>query len=204
MKSRRLLAALLALAVSPLALVADVDDLVRAQQMVAKIAKITETYQKVSGVVGAASGNSQVRMPVPTPNKTGKFYLPFNEAGEITPWAEKAIAANVGAAIGSKVGEKAGAAAASHVPIPFAGGLLAGGIKKKSKEMGAMAAIGGVDFVKANSTMSFATIEDLAVYMHLNYSGNPSYLKALAASLAVYPDLEKNYEKAIKNAYKGK
>ncbi|WP_438481696.1 hypothetical protein [Oleiharenicola lentus] len=205
MKSRILLAALLIVSLSPLARAADVADLARAQVVFAKVMKITESYQKVSGVVGAANATpAAIRMPVATANKTGKFYLPFAENGELAAWAEKAISAHVGAAVGSKVGEKAGAAVASKVPIPFAGSLLAGGIKKKSKEIGAMTAVGGADFVKESSGMSFATMDDLIVYMHMNYSSSPGYLKAIAASLALYPDLEKNYEKAIKNAYAGK
>jgi hypothetical protein len=168
----------------------------------AKVMKVTETYQKVSGVVGGTTGATQVRMPVATADKSGKFYLPYAANGELSGWAEKAIAANVGAAIGSKVGEKAGQAALSKVPL--AGGLMGGMIKKKSKETGAMIAVGGADYVKETSGMSFATLDDMIVYLHLNHAGEPSYLKALAASLALYPDIEKNYEKAINNAYKGK
>jgi hypothetical protein len=85
--------------------------------------------------------------------------------------------------------------------IPLAGGLLAMGAKKKGKELGALAAVGGADFVKQSSSYSFNSVQDLAVHMHLHHAGSADYLKAFAATMAVYPDFEKAYEPAVRSAY---
>lgn len=60
-----------------------------------------------------------------------RFLLPVTEDGELTEWAKKALAAQVGAAVGAKSGEEVGKVALGKVP--FAGGLLAGAAKKKGK-----------------------------------------------------------------------
>lgn len=195
----RLLAPILLLASLPaLAGAADVADLARAQVVFARVMNGLDQYKKVAAVAGAVQAAAPVA-PQPLANKSGKFFAPYDANGELTAWANKALSANVGAAIGSKAGEKAGQMAASKIPL--AGGLLAMGAKKKGKELGALAAVGGADFVKQSSSASFGSVQDLAVYMHLNYAGKADYLKAFAATMALYPDLEKTYEGAIKQAY---
>ena len=105
----------------------------------------------------------------------------------------------MGAAVGAKAGEKAGSLLAGKVPL--AGGLLAMGAKKKGKELGALAAVGGADYVKSSSSLSFHTLDDLALYLHLNCSLSADYVKGFAAAMAIYPGLEKTYEAAVKQAY---
>ena len=195
MKSR-LLASALALILLPCAHAADAADLARAQIVFAKVMNGLQQYQKVAGATGAASAPAA---PAPLPGKTGKYFAPYDSNGQLTEWASKALSANIGAAIGSKAGEKVGTMAASKIPL--AGGFLAMGAKKKGKELGAMAAVGGADFVKKSSDASFNSVQELAAYMHLNYAGKADYLKAFAAAMAFYPDFEKTYEQAVKQAY---
>ncbi|MBL9218185.1 MAG: hypothetical protein JNG82_06840 [Opitutaceae bacterium] len=196
MKSR-LLASVLALALLPCARAADAADLARAQIVFAKVMNSLQQFQKVAGATGAATPAPIA--PAPLPGKTGKYFAPYDSNGQLTEWASKALSANIGAAIGSKAGEKAGTMAASKIPL--AGGFLAMGAKKKGKELGAMAAVGGADFVKKSSDASFNSVQDLAVHMHLNHAGKADYIKAFAAAMAIYPDFEKTYEQAIKQAY---
>jgi hypothetical protein len=199
MKSRLLVTTLLLASLPALAGAADVADLARAQIVFARVMNGLQQYQKVATVAGATATPAAPVAPTPLTDKSGKFFSPYDSNGQLTGWANKALSANVGAAIGSKAGEKAGSMAASKIPL--AGGLLAMGAKKKGKELGALAAVGGADFVKQSSSFSFNSIEDLAVHMHINHSGKADYIKAFAASMALYPGMEKTYESAIKQAY---
>ena len=65
-----------------------------------------------------------------------------------------------------------------------------------------MIAIGGWDFVRENTDTSFNSLEDLSVYMHSEFNGEADYEQALAAAMAIYPDLERGHERAIDKAYK--
>lgn len=180
-----------------------IGDIVRAQVIIGQVqqslAKLKEVQAAAGVVAGATSAPAEPVAPTPLTDKSGKFFLPYDDEGKLTEWANKAVGAQVGAAIGAKAGEKAGSMLASKVPL--AGGLLAMGAKKKAKEMGAMAAVGGAKFVKESSSFSFNTLQDLALYMHVNCAGNEDYVKAFAATMAIYPDLEKTYEATVKKAY---
>lgn len=206
MKSR-LLASLVLLAALPGLLHAvssnSVADLVRAQIIINQVLQVVQKAKEIQAATGAgAAAPAEPVAPEPVADKGGKFFLPFDEKGALTGWANKAIGAQVGAAVGAKAGEKAGSMLASKVPL--AGGLLAMGAKKKGKELGALAAVGGSDFVKSSSSLSFNTIQDMALYMHLNYAASADYVKGFAAAMAIYPDLEKTYEATVKGAYGAK
>jgi hypothetical protein len=176
-----------------------VADYARAQVMFAQVMNGIQKYKQVAtATASATAAPAEPVAPEPLADKSGKFFSPYDDHGHLTEWANKAIGAQVGAAIGAKAGEKAGSAVLSKVPF---GGLLAGAAKKKGKELGALAAVGGSDFVKKSSSHSFATLQDLSLFLHLNHSSDPGYIKALAATLAIYPDLEKTYEATVKGAY---
>jgi len=172
---------------------ATVADVVKAQAILTSVIKFTQQYQAVT---------AKVTVPQPLPNNSGKYYLPYDGKGELTAWAQKALGAQVGAAVGGKIGEKAGQQVASQVPVPFAGALIGGFAKKKGKEMGAAAALGGPEFIKNSSSLSFNSLEDYSVYLNQTHGGGVDYAKALAAAMALYPDLAKKYEPSVKNAYK--
>ncbi len=201
MKPRLFLALILALI--PILSRADgVADFARAQLMFAQAMNAVQQYKQVAGPTAAAAAPAEEPVaPAPLTDRSGKFFSPYDEDGHLVPWANKAIGAQVGAAVGSKVGEKAGGAVLAKIPF---GGLLSGAAKKKGKELGALAAVGGPDFVKSSSTLSFNSLEELSLYMHLRFAADPEYVKGLAAALAIYPDLEKTYQAAIKKAYAAK
>jgi len=85
--------------------------------------------------------------------------------------------------------------------VPF-GGLASGFMKKKGKEVGALAALGGKEFVTKTSSQSFDNLDDYAVYMHVAHANEGGYQQALAAAMAIYPELETSYDVAINKAYK--
>jgi hypothetical protein len=134
----------------------------------------------------------------PITNNSGKFLIPYTPDGQLTEWATKTLSTQVGAAIGAKAGEEAGKHLAAKVPF---GGLASGLVKKKGKEMGAVAAIGGMDFIKQTSSLSFNNLDDYAVYLHVTHANSGGYAQALAAAMAIYPSLEKGYDAAVKKAY---
>lgn len=183
-----------------------IADVVRAQVVIGQVQQIVaklKQVQSAAGTLNAATGQASAEPTAPSPltDQSGKYFLPFDEQGHLADWANKALTANIGAAVGAKAGEKVGQMAASK--IPFAGGLIAGKAKKKGKELGAIAAVGGPDYIKKTSTLSFATLEDMSLYLHMNCSSNADYVKAFAAAMAIYPDLPKTYENSVKLAYSG-
>ncbi len=187
--TRLLASTVLALSVSTAAFATSAADVVKAQKILATVIELTSKYQMATGTVTA---------PAPLANTNGKFLLPYTTDGQLTEWANKTLSTQIGAAVGAKAGEEAGKHLASKVPF---GGLAGGLIKKKGKEMGAMAAIGGVEFVKKTSNLSFNNLDEYAVYLHVTHANGSDYTRALAAAMAIYPDLEGRYDDAVKAAY---
>lgn len=177
------------LALPSFALATGVADVVKAQAVLAKVIELTKKYPQASGVVVA---------PEPLANNSGQYQLPYASNGALTEWANKTLNVQVGAIAGEKAGELAGNAVASRVPF---GGLMGGAFKKKGKQLGAVAAVGGPEFIKKSSDRSFNNLEDYAVYLHVKHSADGGYASALAAAMAIYPDLEKGYDAAIQKAY---
>ncbi len=164
-------------------------DIVRAEKVLRQVLLISGQYQGKDLVLTA---------PAALTDKSGMYCVPYDANGELTPWAAKAVEATVG----GMAGEKAGGAAVSALggAIPGAG-LLSPFAKKKGKELGAKAAVGGPEFIKSSSTYSFNSLNDYSVFLHAKFSGKPTYTKALASAISVYPELETTLEPAIKAAY---
>ena len=189
---QRLLAvALVATLLPGLALALSPEDIAKAQ-------KILQVVIDIRAKMKAAS--VELTAPTPQTNQAGPYFVPYNSKGEITPWASKAISAQVGAAVGEKAGEEAGKAVLNQVPLGV-GSLFSGAAKKKGKELGAIAAVGGPEAIKAGSDLSFSKLEDYAVYLQATHGSDSEFAKALATAIAIYPELEKTYPKAIKTAY---
>lgn len=176
---------------------ADMGALIHAQVILGQISQIAEKYQDVQDLLSA--GTITLEVPDPVEGNTGKFYFPYDKNGYITPWAEKAINAQIGAEVGGRAADTAISSLASKVPL---GGLFAGRAKDKAKETGAVVAIGGWDFIRENTDTSFNSLSDLSVYMHSEFNGESDYETALAAAMALYPELERGHERAIDKAYK--
>ncbi len=202
MQSRPCLAILFAssLLLAPFARANALADITKAQIYLGQVQQTVSKIQQLRTATAATT--TAPALPAPVTGNAGKFYSPYKADGSLTEWAQKALGAQVGAALGAKAGEKVGGMAASKIPL--AGGFLAMGAKKKGKELGALAAVGGPDFMKQSSDCSFNSLPELSTYMHLKFAGNADYVKAFAATLAVYPDLEKTYENAVKQAYSGR
>jgi len=175
----------------------DMGSVVKAQVVLGQVTQVVEKYQEIQEMLDA--GTIELDVADPIEDASGKFLLPFDDYGELTAWAEKSLTAKAGAEIGAKAGEKAAGMLAAKVPF---GGLMSGAVKSKAKELGAVTAIGGWDFIKENSTMSFDKLQDYSVYLHSQFHGLPGYESALAAAMAIYPKLEKSHRSSVDKAYK--
>jgi hypothetical protein len=184
---RRLLPVAAALLMPLSAVRADiVGDVVKAQILINQAISVKQQFDKLTQDKG---GPLVLEAPEPVKGADEKYLLPYRADGELTAWAEKGlgVSGKVAAAAGEKAGEAAGKALASKVPF---GGLAAGVLKSKGKEMGASASLGGMDFIKANSELSFKALNDFAVHLFVRHGNDGNYKEVLAVAMALYPDLE--------------
>jgi hypothetical protein len=195
-QNKLLLAALLA-AVSFGAMAIDMGAVIKAQAVLGQVDQIMKKYAEVQALLDGGSIELDVEQPIE--GVSGKYVLPFDDEGNLTAWAEKSLTAKAGSEVAGAAGDKAAGMLAAKVPF---GGLAGGFMKSKSKEVGAVVAIGGWDFIKENSTHSFNNLDDYSVYLHDQFHGTAEYEGALAAAMAVYPKLEKSHKKSVDKAYK--
>lgn len=165
-----------------------------AAQAAAIVQRLTELNQQFAAY--------DVDLPAPTPaaGVKGKYLLPIDAEGNLTEWAKKALQAQVGNIAGEQAGAVASKGLASMVP---GGGLAGGFMKKKGKETGAMLALGGSEFIKKTSSVSFDSVDAYAVYLHSKVGKSADYSKAVQAAIALYPDLEQGYAASVQAAYAG-
>ncbi len=165
------------------------EDVARAAAIVQRMMELNHKF---------AAYNVALEAPAALDGAKGKYFLPINANGALTGWAEKALVAQVGNIAGEQAGAAAGKGLASVLP---GGGLASGFLKKKGKESGAMLALGGTEFVKKNTALSFDSIEAYAVYLHARAGQGADYSRAVQAAIALYPDLEKTYASSIQAAF---
>lgn len=175
----------------------DMASIVKAQVVLGQVTQVVDKYKEVQALLD--QGIITLDYEEPIFGNSGKFLLPFDEGGNPTAWADKALNAQVGAMAAEKATDSAINAAAAKVPF---GGFLAGAAKSKAKGAGAIVAIGGWDFIKESSSLSFDRLDDYSIYMHAEFNGLPGYEQALAAAMAVYPKLEKSHKRFIDKAYR--
>lgn len=60
--------------------------------------------------------------------------------------------------------------------------------------------VGGEEFIRAKSDISFNTVQDLAVYMYATKSGHKDCGEALSLTQEIYPELKTAYNPAIASA----
>jgi len=167
-----------------------------AQASIVDVARAVELAQAANRLMDRLEDDATIVPAEPQMNTEGEFVLPYTADGARTEWSESAMTASAAGAVG---GEVAGQAASR---VPFVGGFMRGGAEARGAAAAAAAALGGWDEIRAQSDRSFNDVDELAVYMHVTYSGRADYQDALAATVALYPTLEDRYEKAVKAAQK--
>lgn len=135
--------------------------------------------------------------PDPRLDNEGGYLVPYKADGTLTDWGQRAMTARAGGAAGRAAGRRAGGLLASRVP---GGGLFSGRVTEASGAAAAAQALGGWDEIRAQTELSFDDMDDLAVYLHVNYVGTADYDKALGATMELYPELKNGYEAAIRRA----
>lgn len=165
----------------------------------AKIQEAADLINKVNALNTA--GKAPANLAEPAANTSGPYLLAFKKDGSLTPWAGKAVEAAAAAVASSMAADKAGDALASKVPfLSMFASTAKDMAKDTAQSQSTLAALGGIEKVRAGSDRSFVTANELAVYLHTKYGAHKDYPKALAATLALYPDVKTVYESANKTA----
>ncbi|MFD1190764.1 hypothetical protein [Phenylobacterium conjunctum] len=144
---------------------------------------------------------TSLKAPTPIEGTTGKYASPFTSDGVTAGWVTKSMQVKAAGQIGSMAGNYAGQKAMEQVP--FVGGFLG---KKAGEALGrqaALSAIGGEAFIRSSTDLSFNSLNDMALFMYVNYSSNPDYQKILDATYAIYPEFQTAYLPALQAASAG-
>lgn len=141
---------------------------------------------------------ASIAAPAPLDGTVGKYMCPYTSDRVTAGWVTKSMQVKAAGQIGGMAGNYAGQKAMEQVP--FVGGMLG---KKAGIAVGrsaALSAIGGEAFLKSSSDLSFNSLEEMSVYIYANYSANPDYPQILAATYAIYPEMETVYVAAVQRA----
>ncbi len=161
--------------------------------------------------VAARGTPDQLASPKPIEGTTGKYMSPFTSDGVTAGWVTKAMAVKAAGAVGSMAGTAAGNYAAnkaanqmaSMVPIPGMGFLAQRAGKAAGEAAGrgmALQSIGGEEFLKSSTDLSFNSVQDMAIYMYVNHSTHPDYAKIVDATASIYPEFKTAYGPALQTA----
>lgn len=140
--------------------------------------------------------------PTPIQGNAGRYMSPYTQDGTVTLWVEKGRSASAGANVGGFLGAQAGQKLAGQ--IPFVGGLIGQQIGEKAGRAIALEMVGGEEFIRANSDLSFDNVDDLAIYMYAKNSGHKDYPAVLDLTQKIYPELQNRYYQTLLNASKGR
>jgi hypothetical protein len=136
--------------------------------------------------------------PQPIEGNSGEYMSPYTSDGVLAEWVDNAVNAKMGAAVGGAVGAYAGQKLAEN--IPFIGGWLGQTVGETLGREVALEAAGGEEFIRESSDLSFNSLQDLAVYMYVNYSHTEHYQDALNATWEIYPELKTTYMQSLYSA----
>lgn len=152
---------------------------------VENVAKISDPVAKE-----AAYAKLQAEAPKPIEGSGGKFMSPFTSDGVTAEWVTKSMKVEAS----GKIGQAAGTVAAQQFlsNVPFAS-MFAGDASKKLARAMALKGIGGEEFLKSSSDLSFDRLDDMAKYMYAFHSSHAEYAKIVKATIAIYPDFAKVY-----------
>jgi len=147
-----------------------------------------------SGCSTGISPASQLTAPEVLLDNSGEYMCPYRQDGTMADWSAQIISKVLGAEAGKRAGWMAGA-------------KLLGGAADVGKKVGekagqklALEAAGGMEGIRRTSDISSNSLDDLAVFMYVNYSEKDNYKKALRAMYDIYPKFKKTYSRALAKA----
>jgi len=137
--------------------------------------------------------------PAPLMNNKSKYMSPYTQDGVLAEWVDKAINVKIGKTIGKHLGTLLmdDDSQTGSLISGFFGGSAG---ESKGREY-AIKASGGWKYIKSTSDISFESIDDMAVYLFAKHSRHEHYKGGFDAAVEIYPELKKEYSKAIKWAY---
>ena len=140
----------------------------------------------------AAYMTLQASAPKPIEGNTGKFMSPFTSDGVTAGWVTKSMQVQASGQLGAAAGQIVGDQLLGN--IPFAG-MFAGKATKALARKVALDSIGGEEFLKSSSDLSFDTLDEMASYMYAFHSSHAEYGKIVKATTAIYPDFGQAYSR---------
>jgi hypothetical protein len=138
---------------------------------------------------------NQIKSPTPIVGTSGKYMSPFTEDGTVAVWVEKGKSARAGSSVGAFVGAQAGQKLAENIPL--FGSFVGKAIGESAGRAIALKMVGGEEFIRANSDISFNSVQDMAVYMYVNNSAHKDFAEALSLTQEIYPEMKTQYYAAI-------
>lgn len=138
----------------------------------------------------------ELRLPARQMNNSGRFLCPYTSSHTLAEWVESAVAVKAQGQIAGAFGMIVGIAAGGD---PIFGTLLKRQARESARRQ-AIEALGGEERIRAQSDVSFDSLDELAVYLYAFYSAEPTYVDALDAAMTIYPDLVERYVPAIQQA----
>lgn len=145
-----------------------------------------------------ASAPAEIDAPAPIEGNGGRFMSPYTQDEVVAEWVDKAMSAKMGASLGASAGQYAGQKALENVP--FFGGMLG---RSAGEEVGrriALEAVGGEEFLRSSSDLSFNTAGDLALFLYAEHSHRENFNDVLKATQEVYPELKTVYPQVAARA----
>lgn len=123
----------------------------------------------------------------PIQGNTGKYMSPFTTDGVTAGWITKSMQVKASGQIGAMAGQYAAQKALENIPLA---GMFGKQIGQQAGRQVALQSIGGEAFLRETSDLSFASAQDLADYVKTNHADHPEIGKIMAATYAIYPDVE--------------
>jgi len=164
------------------------------------IVAITPLAPAHAGLFGPPKMPDPATLAVPDPiaGNTGKYMCPFTSDGVTADWVTKSMKVGASGQLGSVAGQLAGQEAMKQVP--FVGGMLGSMAGKQIGRSIALKAIGGEQYLKNSSDLSFNNTRDMSIYIYAKYSSKSDYPKILEATYAIYPEIKDVYLTAVLKA----
>jgi len=138
----------------------------------------------------AAYAQLQAAAPKPIEGNGGRYMSPFTSDGVTAEWVTKSMQVQSSGQIGQAAGQIVGDQLLSN--IPFAG-LFAGEATKSLARSAALKSIGGEEFLKSSSDLSFDELNAMAAYMYAYHSSHAEYGRIVSATAAIYPEFRDVY-----------
>lgn len=140
----------------------------------------------------------QLTAPTPIQDNSGEYLCSITKDKTLAEWSDKMANVGLGASIGKTIGTIAGQQALKQ--IPFVGGFIGDWAGNAIGKKIAIESVGGMEFIKSKSDLSFASAEDLSLYLYVEYFNGAHYAEAVKAAMELYPELKKSYVKTLVSA----